>query len=103
MSLYTVKSAVYGALDNSNPAACHAKDVRQILQHLLDGGAARIAITNDSMGGDPLVGIGKHFAAVVASNGADHVYACGEGQAIDFGHPGNIGGLLGGEMKAVGF
>ena len=86
MSHYTVKSAVYGAF-SSNPQPSQVANVTAALQAALDRSAdGKVVVNNSSMGGDPSVGIDKHFGAVLNTGVGEQYYACGEGQTIDFSH-----------------
>jgi hypothetical protein len=89
----TVLYAVYGALDGNQVA--RAQDVKKALQTLLnqtlpDGTPNNVVtIDNANMGGDPAVGLVKHFGAYVevgrpGQPGTTIYFACQEGQKIDF-------------------
>jgi hypothetical protein len=77
-----VRFAVYGALPGGDPFSAEAVDVTARLQELLN--ASHVVTCNDTNLGDPSVGNAKHFAAVVARDGADLHFACAENQTIDF-------------------
>ena len=79
--------AVFGALDGNQVA--RARDVKKALQTLLNGTPDNVVTINDkSMGGDPAVGLVKHFGAYVEVGSqqptATLYFACQEGQTIDF-------------------
>jgi hypothetical protein len=85
--------AVFGALDGNQVA--RAQDVKKALQTLLNqtlpnGDSNNVVTINDkNMGGDPAVGLVKHFGAYVevgrpAQPGTTIYFACQEGQTIDF-------------------
>lgn len=84
----TVKFASYGALPGGSASQAHAFDVTPIVQAMLNQSGGPVACNNSSFG-DPSVGFTKHFAAVVTRGGADHYFACQEGQTIDFSKGGN--------------
>jgi hypothetical protein len=87
--------AVFGALDGNQVA--RAQDVKKALQTLLNGTEQTllngtnnvVTINNANMGGDPAVGLVKHFGAYVevglpGQPGTTINFACQEGQTIDF-------------------
>jgi hypothetical protein len=80
--------AVFGALDGNQVA--RARDVKKALQTLLNGTPPNnvVTINDKSMGGDPAVGLVKHFGAYVEVGSHQPVatlyFACQEGQTIDF-------------------
>jgi len=79
-----VVHAVYGALDGSQVP--RARDVTHVLQTLLEKSSV-VEINNANMGGDPAIGVVKHFGAIV--DVGDPLpwrleFACQEGQTIDF-------------------
>jgi hypothetical protein len=77
--------AVFGALDGNQVA--RAQDVKKALQTLLNKTPNNVVTINDkSMGGDPAVGLVKHFGAYVevGQPGTTIYFACEEGQTIDF-------------------
>lgn len=83
---YKVLHAVYGAqLDGSIHYSSAVRDVTFALQQSLnlttDG---LVAIDNTTMGGDPAIFTRKHFAAKVEVDGISRLFACVEGQTIDF-------------------
>ncbi|WP_343604918.1 hypothetical protein [Fluviicola sp.] len=86
MSNFTVKFAVYGALNGGNENQTQAIDVSKSLQMALDSSDGIVTINNKTFGTDPSKGNSKHFGAQVTVNGADHFFACLEGQTIDFYH-----------------
>jgi hypothetical protein len=43
-----------------------------------------VMINNENMGGDPAVGVKKHFGAIVEIDGTRYAFACEENQAIAF-------------------
>jgi len=84
----TVKFAVYGALPGGAPSEAQAFDVTSVVQAMVNQSGGPVACNNASFG-DPSPGNGKHFAAVVNRSGADHNFACAEGQVINFSTGGN--------------
>lgn len=86
MAALVVRYAVYGALADNNENNSQAVDVTSALQAAIDATQGIVTVNNDSMGGDPSVGIKKYFGANVALDGADRYFACVEGQTIDFFH-----------------
>ena len=75
--------AVYGGLRNGNPLQEEAADVTQALQTLLNPGSpGTVVINNSNMGGDPAVGVQKHFGALIEVDGENRAYACLEDQEI---------------------
>jgi hypothetical protein len=75
--------AVYGGLRNGDPLQEEATDVTQALQaHLNPGASGTVLINNQNMGGDPAVGVEKHFGALIEVDGARRAYACQENQEI---------------------
>jgi hypothetical protein len=86
MSNFVIKSAIYGDFNPSHPqAGAHAVDVSAALANALQHGSdGKVNINNNTMGGDPAYGIGKHFDAVF-SNGTHEVHYAGrEGETIEF-------------------
>jgi hypothetical protein len=90
---YVVKSAIYGATSSTYQSS--AADVSALLQGHLDNGHVQLCISNGMPSPnpgvgpyppfpDPAVGDGKGFGAIVAVNGVDQFFACGEGGTIDF-------------------
>ena len=82
-----VKFAVYGGLRNGNQDSTEAANVRNALQAAINNssnGNGVVRINNSNMGGDPAVGVVKHFAAIVEVDGVDRPFACQENQIIDF-------------------
>jgi hypothetical protein len=84
----TVKFAVYGALKNQDDAHKTAWDVTKKLQEAINSGNGVVKIDRDSMGGDPINLVEKHFGAIVevdVGSGRElRAFACKEGQTIDF-------------------
>jgi hypothetical protein len=79
--------AVYGGLKNGNQDSTQAADVTGALQTALDtspNGNGVVKIDNANMGGDPAVGVQKHFGAIVEVDGVARPFACLENQTIDF-------------------
>ena len=75
--------AVYGGLRGGDPLQDKAHHVTQALQaHLGPGSAGTVRITNQNMGGDPAVGVVKHFGALIDVDGERRAFACQEGQEI---------------------
>ena len=75
--------AAYGALRNGDPLQEEAVDVTQALQaNLNPGSPGTVAINNQNMGGDPAVGVVKHFGALIEVDGERRAFACQEGQEI---------------------
>lgn len=75
--------AVYGGLRNGDPLQEEAADVTQALQaHLNPGSPGTVVINNQNMGGDPAVGVQKHFGALVDVDGERRAFACLENQEI---------------------
>lgn len=82
---FRVRFAVYGALRAGRPDNTEAVSVSSILQERLDNiPNGVVPINNRSLGGDPAVGVEKHFGAIVEVDGVPHPFACLEGQTIDF-------------------
>jgi hypothetical protein len=82
-----VISAAYGGLRDGNPNQAEAADVTQALQQFFDanpGARGLVTINNQTMGGDPAVGVLKHFGAIVDVDGNRFSFACQENQTIDF-------------------
>ncbi|ASS48853.1 MAG: hypothetical protein A3D31_06065 [Candidatus Fluviicola riflensis] len=86
MSNFAVKFATYGALSGGNENQTQAVNVAVQLQKALDANDGIVNISNATLGPDPSKGNKKHFGALVTVNGADHYFACEEGQTIDFYH-----------------
>jgi hypothetical protein len=86
MSNFTVKFAVYGALNGGNENQSQVINVVPQLQQALDNHDGIVLINNDTFGDDPSFGNTKSFGAEVTVNGVDHCFACQEGQTIDFYH-----------------
>ena len=84
-----VQFASYGALPGGAANNAKAFDVTQSLQTLINENAGVVSCGNQSFG-DPSPGNTKHFGAVVTRNGANHLFACQEGQTIDFNHDGGV-------------
>ncbi len=95
---FKVRHAVYGAIDANN--VMQARDVTATFQALVDNTPTgrhpndyqrqtmRLTITNENMGGDPAVGVVKHFGAHLSRAGrsagdAGSAFACQEGQTVD--------------------
>jgi hypothetical protein len=77
--------AAYGALRGGDPDKAEAAEVTRALQRAIDNTVGEVVqINNGNMGGDPAVGVVKHFAAVVDVHGRRRAFACQEGQTIDF-------------------
>jgi hypothetical protein len=77
--------AVYGALRNGDSDQTEAAEVTAALQQVLDNTVGEVVkINNQNMGGDPAVGVKKHFGAIVDVHGRRRSFACQEGQTIDF-------------------
>lgn len=75
--------AVYGGLRNGDPLQEEAADVTQALQAQLNpGSTGTVLINSQNMGGDPAVGVVKHFGALVDVDGERRAYACQENQEI---------------------
>jgi hypothetical protein len=76
--------AVYGGLRNGDPLQLEAANVTDTVQAYLNAGdPGRVVINNQNMGGDPAVGVKKHFGALIQiDNGQPRAYACIEGQEI---------------------
>jgi len=75
--------AVYGGLRNGDPLQEEAADVTQALQaHLNPGSSGTVVINNQNMGGDPAVGVVKHFGALIEVDGEHRAFACQENQEI---------------------
>ena len=75
--------AAYGALRNGDPLQEEAADVTQALQAQLNPGSpGTVVINNQNMGGDPAVGVVKHFGALIEVDGERRAFACQEGQEI---------------------
>ena len=75
--------AVYGGLRNGDPLQEEAVEVTQALQaHLGPGSSGTVVINNQNMGGDPAVGVQKHFGALIDVDGERRAYACLENQEI---------------------
>ena len=82
-----VHHAVYGAIDGNHVP--RAEDVTTAFQKLIDTNVD-LTISNENMGGDPAVGVVKHFGAIVEftdgfREGYWYAFACQEGQTIDLG------------------
>ncbi|OIR09957.1 hypothetical protein GALL_78790 [mine drainage metagenome] len=82
MDIY-VLWAVYGALKSGQAQQAQAADVTACLQTLLKAGSVA-AINNGTMGGDPCFGFTKAFGACVVRQDQKYLYACQEGQQVDF-------------------
>ena len=77
--------AVYGAMREDDPDSMQAAVVTAALQDQFNQHAnGVVTINNQTMGGDPAKGHGKHFGAVVEVDGVAVPFACAEGQTIDF-------------------
>lgn len=76
-----VRFAVYGAQQQ-------AIDVTQRLQQQIDTAGSHLTINNATMGTDPTPGTPKQFAAIVLADGHEFVFACQEGQTLEFYRPG---------------
>jgi hypothetical protein len=79
--------AVYGALRDGNQDNTEAADVTVALQTALNNSPNKngvVTINNAAMGGDPAVGVQKHFGAIVEVDGVRRPFACLENQTIDF-------------------
>ena len=79
--------AVYGALRGGNQDNTEAAIVTAALQQRINNsphGNGVVRIDNTSMGGDPAVGVVKHFGAIVEVDGVQRAFACQETQRIDF-------------------
>jgi hypothetical protein len=79
--------AVYGALRGGNQDNTEAAIVTSQLQQQLDNspnGNGVVKITDATMGGDPAVGVEKHFGAIVEVDGTPRPFACLQNQTIDF-------------------
>ena len=79
---FNVEFAVFGATV-VNPLRGKAADVRNILQFLLDRGEVDIKISVNPFP-DPAPNITTHFAAIVSYGGQRRVFACGEGDTLNF-------------------
>ncbi len=88
MAKITVEFAVYGALAHGDENIAEAKDVKSILENLINTKDGIVKIDNKNMGGDPSKGYTKHFGAQIIRNGDTFYFACQEGQTIDFYHNG---------------
>ena len=77
--------AAYGALRDGNSDKTEAAEVTRALQRAIDNTVGEVVVINNAnMGGDPAVGVVKHFGAIVDVNGRRRTFACQEGQTIDF-------------------
>ena len=77
--------AVYGGLRGGGQDNTAASDVTDALRQLLiPGSNGVVTINNTTMGGDPAVGVTKHFGAIVEVDGVRRAFACQERQTIDF-------------------
>jgi len=85
MSSPKVLYAVYGALPHDKQRA-KAHSVRDAVQQLIDGASSQtkptFKVSNDTLGGDPAPGHGKHFGMMVQYNGRLICAACEEDQTI---------------------
>ncbi len=72
-----VLGAAYGT-------TCEGKDVTQIVQKLIDQGFSEIKITNENMGGDPVIGQQKQFGIVYEINNIRYARCATEGDTIKF-------------------
>lgn len=88
MSDYKVKFAVWGAIPNGDAKKDEAGDISEMLQAILNSRGSVVKFTTDNFH-DTAKGHEKHFAGIVARDGADHYFACAEGQSIDFSSGGN--------------
>lgn len=86
MSALTVNWAVYGALAGGNENSTQAIDITNTLQNAINATQGIVKIDNSMVGQDPSKGNTKHFGASVSLDGVAQVYACQEGQTIDFYH-----------------
>ncbi len=86
MTTFTVKFAVYGALNGGDENKTQAIDVSGSLQKKLVANNGIVTIDNATFGTDPSKGNKKHFGALVTVNGTDQYFACEENQTIDFCH-----------------
>ncbi len=92
MDIY-VLWAVYGALKAGSAQGGQAADVTALLQTLLKAGSV-VSINNGSMGGDPCFGFTKAFGACVVRQDQKYLYACQEGQQVDFSTGGFAAGAV---------
>src|SRR4051794_37078325 len=79
--------AVYGALRGGNQDNTEAAIVTATLQQQIDSNPHHIGVVtiNDTTtGGDPAVGVEKHFGAIVEVDGVQLPFACLQNQTIDF-------------------
>jgi len=77
--------AVYGALRGGNQDNTEAADVTVALQEQFAEHPNGVVTINDhTMGGDPAVGVEKHFGAIVNVDGVPTPFACLQNQTIDF-------------------
>ena len=79
--------AAYGALRGGNQDNTEAANVTAALQQAINNspnGNGVVRINNANMGGDPAVGVVKHFGAIVEVDGVQRAFACQENQTIDF-------------------
>ena len=81
----TVIFAAYGGLEGGGQDNTKAADVTGALQRQLNQNPNGVVkISNDNLGGDPALGVQKHFGAVVDVDGVRRAFACAENQTIDF-------------------
>ena len=80
-----VRFAVYGGLRDGGQDNTEAADVKNALEEQFrQNPNGVVQINNTNMGGDPAVGVRKHFGAIVNVDNVDRAFACQEGQTIDF-------------------
>jgi hypothetical protein len=87
-SFFTVRFAVYGALAGGNSSNAQAADVTAVLQTYFNRTGSAAFDVNAQNLGDPSPGNKKHFGAIVSRGGRDFLFACQEGQQIDFAEGG---------------
>jgi hypothetical protein len=77
--------AVFGALRDGNQDNTEAAIVTAALQDQFGQHPnGVVTINNQTMGGDPAIGVQKHFGAIVEVDGVPRAFACQENQTIDF-------------------
>jgi hypothetical protein len=81
---FAVRFAIYGALRGGNPETAVAYDVTERLQYEIDQSRSKQVKANSEIFDDPSPGTKKQFGAIINRDGTDFLFACEEGQMINF-------------------
>ncbi|HAH62528.1 MAG TPA: hypothetical protein DCL73_10590 [Treponema sp.] len=71
----TIIAAAYGTMSAG-------ADVTPVVRDIVRGGSLAIPVSNETLGGDPVPGVQKHFGVVYAVKGRTYARAALEGETI---------------------